>query len=59
MQIAEQDREVIDDLILHPEKTLGVGFDLKEREAIRDVQLTYPEVFARIQEKAKGKRGRK
>lgn len=59
VQIAEQDREVIDDLILHPEKTLGVGFDLKEREAIRDVQLTYPEVFARIQEKAKGKRGRK
>lgn len=58
-QIAEQDREVIDDLILHPEKTLGVGFDLKEREAIRDVQLTYPEVFARIQEKAKGKRGGK
>lgn len=59
VQIAEQDREVIDDLILHPEKTLGVGFDLKEREAIRDVQLTYPEVFARIQEKAKGKRGGK
>ena len=59
VQIAEQDREVIDDLILHPEKTLGVGFDLKEREAIRDIQLTYPEVFARIQEKAKGKRGSK
>lgn len=56
VQIAKQDREVIDDLILHPEKTLGVGFDLKERDAIRDIQLTYPEVFARIQEKAIGKR---
>lgn len=52
VSLTDEERDIILDLTKNPQKTLGVGYPLEDRQKYVQISLDYPEIFSQIREKA-------